>query len=374
MHIGLLTPGFSRDADHWAIPFLQNLATTLAQEHKVDVFSLRYPERGIYRFGGLIHHAMGGGQRGGFYSIVIMAQTVAAIWRVQRQRPFDILHAFWIDEPGLTAVLAGRLIHCPVIANITGGELIYLPDIQYGTYGSAVRRTIVRMALRYADIVVAGSRYQVEMTTTPRRKVLAPWGLDTNVFAPTALADWRQPTIIQVASLIGVKNQALLLEVLALVKTAVPHIRLLLVGDGPLAPELRRLAERLGVIDRIIWQGVVPYPQMPALYQQAHLYLQTSRHEAQGMAVLEALACGVPVIGTPVGVVPQVACLPPSWDKTVLAEQAITVLTDPVIYQQRRDAAGQTAVDQYSIPITTNTFLQLYHSLLGQSPSLRAIL
>ena len=374
MHIGLLTPGFSRDADHWAIPFLQNLAMTLAQEHEVDVFSLRYPERGIYRFGGLIHHAMGGGQRGGFYSIIIMAQTVAAIRRVQRQRPFDILHAFWIDEPGLTAVLAGRLIHCPAIANITGGELIYLPDIQYGTYGSAVRRIIVRMALRYADFVVAGSRYQVDMAATTCPKALAPWGVNTEIFTPGPVADWQRPTIIQAASLIGVKDQVLLLEVLALVKRTVPHVHLLLVGNGPLASELQHMAARLGLNGNISWRGTIPFTQMPSLYQQAHLYVQTSRHEAQGMAVLEALACGVPAIGTPVGVLPQVACLPASWDKTVLAEQATTVLTDPATYEQRREVARQTAVDQYSIPIATNTFLQLYHSLSGQSPSLKAIL
>ncbi|MCB8945194.1 MAG: glycosyltransferase family 4 protein [Ardenticatenaceae bacterium] len=363
MHVALLIPGFSRDAHHWAIPALQNLAVALAREHEVTVFSLRYPERGVYRFAGLTHVAVGGGQRGGWHSLAVWAQTARAVWQVHRQRPFHLLHAFWIDEPGLTAVLAGKLLHLPVIASIGGGELVHLPDIGYGTAGSALRRAIVRTSLRFADVITAGSPYQLEMADTTQRKVLAPLGLDTAVFTPQAAADWQQPTIIQAASLVGVKDQALLLEVMALVKTAVPHVRLLLVGDGPLSAQLHQQAARLGLTDSISWQGAVPYLHMPALYQQAHLYLQTSRHESQGMAVIEALACGLPAIGTPVGIMPQVACLPPSGDKVVLAEQAIAILTQPEAFAARRQAARATAVTHYALISTTRTFLQLYDSL-----------
>jgi glycosyltransferase involved in cell wall biosynthesis len=198
-----------------------------------------------------------------------------------------------------------------------------------------------------------------------RHKVLAPLGLDSTLFRPGATADWQQPTIIQAASLTAVKDQALLLEVLALVKTAVPAIRLLLVGDGPLATNLHTLAEKLGVSENITWQGAVPYPHMPAYYQQAHLYLQSSRHEAQGMAVLEALACGLPVIGTPVGVMPEVACLPPNWDKTTLAEQAVTILRDKDGFARRREEARETAVAHYDLTTTSQTFLAHYHHLSG---------
>jgi glycosyltransferase involved in cell wall biosynthesis len=365
MRIALIVPGFSRDAHHWAIPALQNLACALAQNHEVMVFSLRYPEAGHYQFCGLSHQAIGGGQHGRLGSFAIWGQTIRAVVRVHRQRPFDLLHAFWIDEPGLTAVLAGKLIRRPVIASIGGGELVYLPDIDYGTAGSAVRRTIVHTTLRLADVVTAGSTYQLAMIHSTNCKQLAPLGLDTTTFTPTATPDWNRPTIIQAASLSGVKNQALLLEVLALVKTAVPSVRLLLVGDGPLAPKLHHLAEQLNITENITWQGVVAYPHMPSLYRQAHLYLQSSRHESQGMAVIEALACGLPVIGTPVGAMPQVACFPPSWDKRTLAEQAIAVLMEQAEFAQRREVARQTAVTHYDLTATTNAFLKLYHSLLN---------
>jgi glycosyltransferase involved in cell wall biosynthesis len=83
------------------------------------------------------------------------------------------------------------------------------------------------------------------------------------------------------------------------------------------------------------------------------------------MAVLEALSCGVPAIGTPVGVMLEVACFPPSWDKETLAEQAIAVLTEQAAFAQRREVAWQTAVTHYDLTATTNAFLKLYHSLLN---------
>jgi glycosyltransferase involved in cell wall biosynthesis len=145
---------------------------------------------------------------------------------------------------------------------------------------------------------------------------------------------------VQAASLTGVKNQALLLDVLRQVRPDLPGVRLLLAGEGPLEPALRELAVRYGVADRVEWVGKRPYPHMPAFYQQGHLYLQTSRHESQGMAVIEALACGLPVLGTPVGVLPQIAAAPPQETAVALAAQ-IPPLLQPDHYARQRQQARQ---------------------------------
>jgi glycosyltransferase involved in cell wall biosynthesis len=131
---------------------------------------------------------------------------------------------------------------------------------------------------------------------------------------------------------------------------------------APLQRPLRALAENLGIAANITWQGAVAYLNMLQQYQHAHIYLQTSRHEAQGVAVLEAMACGLPVLGTPVGLMPQVACLPPSWDKTVLAEQVITLLQNPTEYLMKREMMRATAVTHYDLTHTAQQFLNLYKS------------
>jgi len=364
MRIAILTPGFSRTADDWAIPALQTLVERLAQTHEVTVFSLRYPEQGVYLWPHFNHVAIGGGQNFGVRSLSIWMATVRAVLAAHRQKPFDRLHAFWVDEPALTAVLAAAFIRRPVMASMGGGELVYLPDIGYGTQGSALRRFIIRLALRQANLITAGSTYQLNLARAagvPDTKLrCAPFGVDTTLFQPGPLPDWHQPTLIQAASLVPVKNQVLLLEVLARVKTDLPAIQLILAGGGPLENELRARAEQLGVAQQIIWQAKTAYQDMPALFRQAHLYVQTSRHESLGMAVLEGMACGVPVVGTPVGVLPQVACCPATNEAGTLAAQVIEVFGEQTRYLAHRQVAIEAVTSRFSLDAAAAAFNRLY--------------
>jgi glycosyltransferase EpsD len=193
---------------------------------------------------------------------------------------------------------------------------------------------------------------------------LAPLGVDPTRFRPEASPhlgrDDKPPTIIQTASLLPVKNQALLLEVLALVKKAIPQIKLILAGSGPLADELDKLAQKLNLGHNIDRRDHLPYLNLPELYQQAHLYLQTSLHESQGIAVLEGMACGLPVLGTPVGVVRDLACLPPQTGAAALAAQVNELLSDATRYLTFKHRARHIIEQQYSLAITTQTFQTLY--------------
>ena len=362
MRIAFVLPGFSAHADDWAIPALQTLLTYQAQMHQVTVFSLRYPDRGIYNFGRIGHIALGGGQRFGLFAPKLWLEAVGRIIREHRREPFDLLHAFWADEPGLVAVLAGAIIRRPVVVSLGGWELTDRPAIEYGAQRHLTRRLMVRFALAAAQQVTAGSPYQVDLGRAyglPESRLdFAPLGVDTAHFqtGPPALFP---PKLVQAASLVAVKNQALLLETLRQVSDRLPDIQLHLAGRGPLQPRLEALAQSLGVADKVVWQ---PYPHqdMPTLYRQAHLYVQTSHHESQGMSVLEGMACGVPVIGTPVGVVREVACLPPSESASVLATQAVDLLQD----RERLAAFGHAAreiVDRdYSLAVSVRAFNKIY--------------
>ncbi|NJN99670.1 MAG: glycosyltransferase family 4 protein [Anaerolineales bacterium] len=382
MRIALVTPGFSLNENDWAIPALLNLARALAGQHELHVFSQRYPPRGLYPFSNLTHHAIGGGQKFGLTSAKIWLQTAQAIIRQHQKTPFDLLHAFWADEAGFSAALAGSRLGRPVVVSLGGGELTNLPDINYGAQRFLIRRLTTAFALKGAALVTAGSTYQLNLCRAhaiPESKLrLAPLGVDTELFQPASLIPLpftihHSPftihhfNLIQAASLLPVKNHRLLLEILAQVKKEIPQIKLNLAGSGPLQNDLVALADQLDLQANLIWQQHVAYPAMPRLYQQSHLYLQTSRHESQGMAVLEAMACGVPVLGTPVGVVPEVACLPPQGSAEALAAQVIEVFSDETRYQKLRGQARQRAETAYSLAVTTQNFLKIYRNVLNPS-------
>lgn len=367
LKIALVVPGFSRDADDWAIPALQALACRLAEQHEVHVFSLRYPGAGHSTFCGLEHHATGGGNHGGVRSLALMARTVRAVVAEHRRAPFDLLHAFWVDEPAFVAVLAGSLLRRPVIASVGGGELVHLPAIGYGTWGSRWRRQLIRIALRGARLVTTGSLLAQQLCRErgiPTQKVIvAPLGVDTERFRPGPAAERRRAVIVQAASLTPVKNQKLLLAVAARVRAQCPELRVLVAGEGSRREELQAEAERLGLEQTVSWLGSIAHLEMPAFYQQGDLYLQSSHYESQGMAVLEAMACGLPVVGTPAGLLPEVAAQPPSSDRERLVQQILALLADRRLLAAEAEAARSSVVSRFSLDRSVARFLELYQRI-----------
>ncbi|HSH01797.1 MAG TPA: glycosyltransferase family 4 protein [Anaerolineae bacterium] len=362
MNIALILPGFSHHPDDWAIPALQAYATTLGHHHTLHLFSLRYPPAGTYPWPTFTHHATGGGAAGRLHSLRIIHQTLAAIYHQHRQTPFHLFHAFWADEPGLTALLAARLTRRPALISLGGGELTARPDLNYGTALSPLRRALVHLVLRHAIALTAGSPYQTDITRSaaPAATIhLAPLGINPATFPPTPPPPLDQPTLIQVASLTAIKNQHLLLDTLAIIKQTIPNIHLHLIGQGPLHQQLTTYAQQKNLTPNLTLHGPIPHPQLPRYYQQAHLYLQTSHHESQGVAPLEALATGRPLLGTPVGLLPTHAAAPTTTDPNTLATQAIHLLTNPTTYHQAHHTA-LTHAPRYHLPTTLQTFLDLY--------------
>jgi glycosyltransferase involved in cell wall biosynthesis len=93
------------------------------------------------------------------------------------------------------------------------------------------------------------------------------------------------------------KNLATLLRAFAGLRSAVPNAALLLLGDGPERSELEWLAENLGVADWLVFAGMVDYGRVPAFLAAGDLCVTTSLSEVHPLSVIEALACGLPVVG-----------------------------------------------------------------------------
>jgi glycosyltransferase involved in cell wall biosynthesis len=370
MRIACITPGFSLNRDDWAIPALQSFASSIAQSNELYVFSLRYPASGVHEDLGFKHHAAGGGDARGVRSVTIWWNTYRAIQKQHRKTPFDVLHAYWADEPAFVGTMAAKRLGLPLLVSVGGGELVFLKEIGYGTQGSLLRRWIIRVGLNNANLVSTGSNYASHLARrfgVPADRMRSlPLGVDTMRFQPSEIADFRKPTIIQAASLTPVKNQSKLLEVFRIAHDRMPEIRLIVAGDGPLASELKQQANDLRISDYVKWIGQVLFPEMPAVYQDAHLYLQSSLHESQGMSLLESMACGLPTVGTPVGLLPEVSCKPATEDSSELAEQVLAILGDRTHFHHLRHLARKTVEENYGLDTCKSRYIDAYQSLMGE--------
>ncbi len=309
--LGLLVPGFSASEEDWCIPALLDLVRELARVDDVRVFALRHPAREErYSIFGAEVIPFGGDGGGAWGRVLRFRRVVRTIVAEHRRRPFDLLHALWAHEPGALGALAAARIGRPLLVSVLGGELVHLPAIRYGGGEGPLNRRFAAFALSRAGLATAGSRFllgRVEARAGADRAALAPLGVSTERFFPAFAPPLDgAPAILSVASLVPVKGHATLLEAFARVAAAHPGALLHLAGDGPGRDAIHAVAERLGVAGRLRLHGEVRHDALPALYRGADLVAVPSLFESQCLAALEAAACGTPVAGSAVGILPEI--------------------------------------------------------------------
>jgi phosphatidyl-myo-inositol dimannoside synthase len=176
---------------------------------------------------------------------------------------------------------------------------------------------------------------------------LAP-GVDMTTFRPGAggaavrdrLGLVGRPVVICVSRIVPRKGQDTLIRAWPQVLAEVSDAALLLVGDGPYAPDLRRLAQRAGVGDSVVFTGPVPWPELPGYYDAADVFAMPCRTrragldvEGLGIVYLEASATGLPVIGGDSGGAPDAILDGESGyvvhDGPDVAARVIELLRDP---------------------------------------------
>lgn len=164
------------------------------------------------------------------------------------------------------------------------------------------------------------------------------------------------------------KNVPLLLHAMPHILAREPLAKLAIVGRGPAESTLRRLAEDLGIADRVYFAGYRPYDEMGDIYAAADLFLFASQTETQGLVTLEAMASGTPVIavrgpGTLDILRKESGGLLCSADEQELANQALRLLHDPELYASKTEEARTRALDFSSLEMARR-MVAVYESIL----------
>jgi phosphatidyl-myo-inositol dimannoside synthase len=218
-----------------------------------------------------------------------------------------------------------------------------------------VARGLLRRIGDEVDVVTyLGEYFRVRLARalSPRaaqRMVRLTPGVDETFFRPGAGGakvreqlglGGNQPVVVCVSRLVRRKGQDTLIQAWPQVRAEVDDAVLLLVGDGPYAGHLRRLADRLGVGDAVRFTGPVPWPELPSYYDTANVFAMPCRTrragldvEGLGIVYLEASATGLPVIGGDSGGAPDAILEGESGyvvgDGAGVAARVVELLTDP---------------------------------------------
>lgn len=281
---------------------------------------------------------------------------LAARWAPPNFVP-DVVHAhFWMS--GLAALTATSASRIPVV-------------VTYHALGSVKRRYqggrdtspdtrigLERELGHLADRVIAQGTQEVDelgRMGVPRASIqVIPSGVNVDRFTPTGPSAERtdRPRIVSAGRMVERKGFADLIRAIRLV----PDAELVIIGgptaadlaDDPVAAGLSRLAEKLGVANRVRMVGSVPREDMPAWYRSADAVACSPWYEPFGLTPLEAMACGVPVVAYAVGGLAEsvidgvTGILVPARDVRGLATALRTVLGDEV----RRMSYASAAVDR----------------------------
>ncbi|MBR7634407.1 glycosyltransferase [Janthinobacterium lividum] len=236
--------------------------------------------------------------------------------------------ALWI------ASLKGK----PALLNYRGGEAaVFL----------ARWPRLVAFSLRRASAIVVPSAYLAGIFEQYGHTAhIVPNVVDLQRFAPAAprAPSGDGPCILVARHLESLYDNASAVRAFAIVREAFPAARLVLAGGGPQRAALARLASSLGVKDAVRFAGHVDNAAMPALYQASDIVLNPSLADNMPNSVLEALACGVPVVSTNVGGIPALlqdgvtALLVPPGEAPAMAQAILALLRDPPRARQQVQA------------------------------------
>ncbi len=231
---------------------------------------------------------------------LLLAASLPALRRLLRDGPVPhAIDAHYVYPDGVAAVRLGQVLRRPVVVTARGSDVTQLPDYAWP-------RRQISWAVARADALIAVSAALAErlvaLGAPPDRVTVLRNGVDAEVFRPGDRAACRTalglegPSLISVGHLIERKGHHRTIAALRFL----PEARLLIAGDGPMLGALQDLATRLGVAERVRFLGAQPQAALPALYTAADAMVLASSREGWANVLLESMACGTPVVASPI--------------------------------------------------------------------------
>lgn len=290
-------------------------------------------------------------------------------WRlaeVMRKHRVDIVHAHTSHTHTL-ACLARRL---------SGrGRVVVSRRVDFPPRPSVINRWKYHAPDRTVAISGAIRRILIDFGLPPERVDLVYSGVDSRRLAvephsrASAGLPELGPIIGNVAALVGHKDQATLLRAFARIHGERPDARLVIVGEGPLRSALETQCAALGLQNAAYFLGY--REDVPRLLPLFNIFVLSSREEGLGTSVLDAMMCGVPVVATDAGGIPEMVRdgvtgrLVPKENPEALANAALSLLANPDVGRALAAAAKTMAIAEFSVDAMVDGNIRVYETLFG---------
>jgi len=293
--------------------------------------------------------------------------------RVRRERGFDLIDAHYFYPDGVAAAMLARVLDVPAVITARGSDVNLIAQYRFP-------RRMIRWAARQAAAVVTVSQALkdklVALGVEHERIHVLRNGVDLELFRADdrdtlrAELGLRRPTLLSVGNLLAFKGHGLVIEALSLV----PECELVIAGEGPDRAAFEALARQCGVSGRVRFVGSVNQQDLRRFYCAADALVLASSREGWPNVLLEAMACGTPVIATAVGGVPEIVTSPDAG--AVVKERSAPALARAVrelLARPRERAATRRFAEQFGWDATSKGQLRLFRQVLAANPAQRAM-
>lgn len=230
----------------------------------------------------------------------LILYSIKSLWKsfkLIRRTKYDVVVA-WSGLPaGFLAMTLKILFGKPYIVLLRGADVPF-HEKKWEKLDKWIFSWLSPIVWKYASFVIANSDKlcQTALRSSPKQSIQVIYnGIDTKKFFPIKKSNSKTLKLITVGRLSLIKGQRYLIEALK----NLPNTELFIIGEGDLKIDLQQLAQQINVTVHLL--GQVPNNEIPKYLQEADIFALPSLNEGMSNALLEAMACGLPVIVTDVG-------------------------------------------------------------------------
>lgn len=302
---------------------------------------------------------------------IALASKMAEV--VNREN-LDLLHVHYAIPHAVCAILAKQMCgkDIKIVTTLHGTDITVLG------YDPSLAESI-KFAIEKSDVVTAVSNSLIAQTydvIKPQKAIELVYNfIDEKVYRPTDSSYLKEDygikeeekVVIHVSNFRAVKRVQDVVKAFARICNEMPA-KLLLVGDGPEITVICKLVKQLNLSDKVLLLG--KQDNLEELYSISDLMLLLSEKESFGLVALEAMACGVPCIGTSVGGIPEVIAdgdngyLCELGDIEAIANKGIYLLSDEVLHKQFSMNAINSAYHHFRAELIVSQYEEIYYELL----------